>query len=195
MPTPATPDARWRLETPGAADRRLATIALARSAEGLAEACEGELEADDRARARRFHSESRRREYIVSRWLLVQAGAAAEAASVQSLSHCRRWLAAAVSDRGRLGVDVECRLPRHLDAVVERLGWEQVAAEGRLQAWTLWEAWRKLEGGSVLDAPDATYARALTQAAACFDAPVEVDGTWWWSLALDGAVLSLAARP
>lgn len=151
---------------------------------------ESALDPRDVDRAGRFHSESRRREFIASRWLMTRL----QVQGPTSISHCRRWFAAAGTPWARIGVDVECRLPRRLDAVVERLGWEDVPPERRLQAWTLWEAWRKLEGGSVLDEPDVPYAFVLRAADTLFEAPREVAGAWWFSRDLGNAVLSVAVR-
>jgi len=78
--------------------------------------------------------------------------------------------------------------------VVERLGWQALEPSQYLQAWTVWEAWRKLEGGSVLDDPDLGYELVLRAAPALLEQPTEVAGVTWRSLPLDGAVLTLAVR-
>lgn len=157
----------------------------------------------DQARAASLQSPGRYAEYVTSRWMLQQLPQAESAMLSDPLaiprkgavSHCRRWIAVAGSDRGSLGLDVESRLPRHLPEVVERLGWGALEPGQYLQAWTLWEAWRKHAGGSVLDEPDAVYAEVLTAAQNLFDAPQSIEGLVWWSLRLQGACLSLVLRP
>lgn len=179
-----------RLETLSADGRPLAQWGLlaagAHDTSVMAEA----LDARDRQRADGFSNPERRTEYIASRWLLGRL----QVQGPSSLSHCRRWLAAAATPWAAIGVDVECRLPRAVDEVAERLGWEDVPNARYLQAWTLWEAWRKLERGSVLDAPDLPYALALRESERFFDGPSEVSGAWWFSRDLGDAVLSVVVR-
>lgn len=185
----AGPDAH--IETIGHAGCTLARLGLARAdAVGRAEDLLPALDDADRERAGRFQSPGRRTEFVIARWLLKRLAPTGAA----SISHCRRWIAVAEAPGRRIGLDVESRLPRNLDAVGERLGWADLAAGQRLQAWTLWEAWRKLEGGSVLDPPDPVYAEVLTRADDLFAAPQVVGGATWFSRVLDGAVLSIAAR-
>ncbi len=149
--------------------------------------------ARERNRAGTLKSAQRYREYVLSRWLLARFEGPPP--DRRSISHCHRWIAVGRAEQGRIGLDVESRRPRALAAVAERLGWGERSPRAQIQAWTLWEAWRKLEGGSVLDAPDATYGAALAIADGLFEAPREVAGVTWWSLDLGDAVLSLAHRP
>lgn len=144
----------------------------------------------EQRRAERFTSPHRRDEYILSRWLIHELNEVGPL----SISHCRRWIAVAATSGTGIGLDVESRLPRHLEQVAERLGWQNLGDAQSLQAWTLWEAWRKLEGGSVLDEPDAVYRGALEDRAAILDAGSEVDGVTFRSLALDGGCISIAVR-
>ncbi len=152
----------------------------------------GSLTVHDRDRAASLQSPARYAEYVTSRWLLQQLPRSTPGAV--TISHCRRWIAVAGSDSGALGLDVECRLPRQLPEVVERLCWENLEPGQYLQAWTLWEAWRKLAGGSVLDEPDAVYANVLAAAASLFESSQRLQGITWWSKKLEGACLSLAWR-
>jgi hypothetical protein len=146
-------------------------------------------EAEQR-RSAHFKSPHRRHEYIVSRWLIHQL----EDLGPVSISHCRRWIAVAATPDSGIGLDVESRLPRHLDQVAERLGWNGIGADQCLQAWTLWEAWRKLEGGSVLDEPDAVYRGALADRTAIMEDSIEINGIAFRSLALEGGCLSVAVK-
>lgn len=144
----------------------------------------------EQRRSAQFKSPHRRHEYIVSRWLIHQL----EDLGPVSISHCRRWIAVAATPGAGIGLDVESRLPRHLEQVAERLGWKAIDTDHGLQAWTLWEAWRKLEGGSVLDEPDDVYHGALADSAAIMEDGAEIDGIAFRSLALDGGCLSVAVR-
>lgn len=144
----------------------------------------------DRDRAASLQSPARYAEYVSSRWLLQQLPTSGPV----SISHCHRWIAVAGSDGCALGLDVESRLPRHLSEVAARLGWGDQQPFRYLQAWTLWEAWRKLAGGSVLDEPDAVYAEVLAAAPGLFAGPQRLASAVWWSLELEGACLSLALR-
>jgi hypothetical protein len=143
----------------------------------------GSLNPRDRDRAASLLSPARYAEYVTSRWLLQQLPTSGPVT-----------IAVAGSDNCALGLDVESRLPRHLAEVAERLGWGEREPPGYLQAWTLWEAWRKLAGGSVLDAPDLVYAEVLAAAPGLFAAPQRLSTGVWWSLALAGGCLSLAVR-
>lgn len=161
----------------------------------------------ERERAASLQSPARFAEYVTSRWLLRQLPEANSGTGIRpgpqaglepgpiTISHCRRWIAVAGSDTGTLGLDVESRLPRHVTEVATRLGWDNLRQDQYLQAWSLWEAWRKLAGGSVLDEPDAVYASVLAAAASLLDAPQQLENATWWSLQLEGACLSLAWRP
>ncbi len=179
-----------RIETVREGDRTVARVAFVPTGAVGAGDLLGDLDAAERKRAARFQSHARRDEFIVSRWLLAQLAPAGPT----SIAHCRRWIAVAETPGQRIGLDVESRLPRHLEAVGERLGWDALDDSEWLQAWTLWEAWRKLEGGSVLDAPDAVYAEVLRAASDLFTAPRVIAGVTWFSRALDGGVLSVAVR-
>lgn len=150
------------------------------------------LTARDRDRAASLQSSARYTEFVTSRWLLQQLPRSTH--GPVTISHCRRWIAVAGSASGALGLDVESRLPRQLPEVVERLCWENLAPDQYLQAWTLWEAWRKLAGGSVLDEPDAVYADVLAAAASLFEGPQLLQDITWWSMKLEGGCVSLASR-
>ncbi|MEE4172946.1 MAG: hypothetical protein V2I57_01685 [Xanthomonadales bacterium] len=151
----------------------------------LATLCEAE-----QRRSAHFKSPHRRHEFIVSRWLVHQL----DDVGPVSISHCRRWIAVAATPGAGIGIDVESRLPRHLDQVSARLEWNGMADDRCLQAWTLWEAWRKLEGGSVLDEPDDVYRGALAASAAILLDGSEIDGISFRSLTLEGGCLSVAVR-
>lgn len=167
----------------------------------------GSLTPREQSRAASLQSPARFAEYVTSRWLLRQLPDSCSGQGMRpttesdfvpgplTISHCRRWIAAACSVCGTLGLDVESRLPRQLPEVVQRLGWGALDTTGYLQAWSLWEAWRKLAGGSVLDEPDAVYAAVLASAGSLFEAPQQIADITWWSLQLEGACLSLAWRP
>lgn len=148
----------------------------------------------DRERATSLRNPARYAEYVISRWMIQQLSRPESDSGSVSISHCRRWIAVAGSDQGDLGLDVESRLPRQLPAVIDRLGWGALAPEQYQQAWTLWEAWRKLAGGSVLDEPDDIYAGTLVFADSLFEAPRSFNGITWWSKQLKGGCLSLAWR-
>lgn len=137
--------------------------------------------------------ESRAEEYAVSRWLLWRLRAFE--APFHAISHCPSHIAVAVSSHGALGLDIESRRPRREAEVAARLQWPPDHAIHGLQYWTLWEAWRKLEGGSVLDEPDPAYQRILGRAAEVRFATCEVAGGHWGSWDRGGAWLSLAVRP
>ncbi len=190
---PARPDGgapNPRLVTVSAGARPLAQLGLVPAGAYDTGPLESALDARDLARANAFRRKRRREEFVVSRWLLTRL----QVHGPTSLSHCDHWIAAAATPWKAIGVDVESRLPRQREAVAERLGWQDLAPERHLQAWTLWEAWRKLENGSVLDSPDLPYALVLREAEGLFGAPRNVAGAWWFSLALDGAVLSGVVR-
>jgi hypothetical protein len=190
--TPPDTDARVaaRIETVREGGRTVARVAFVPTGAVRAGDLLDDLDAAERQRAERFQSHARRDEFIVSRWLLAHLAPTGPT----SIAHCRRWVAVAETPGQRIGLDVESRLPRHLDAVGERLGWGALGDSEWLQAWTLWEAWRKLEGGSVLDAPDAVYAEVLRVASDLYTAPRIIAGATWFSRALDGGVLSIAVR-
>jgi len=190
MPLAAEPAAA-RLETLFAGGRPLAQLAILPARAHDPEPLLDTLDDRERHRAEGFTSPDRRTEYITSRWLLRQL----QVQGPSSLSHCHRWLAAVATPGSGVGLDVESRLPRHREAVAERLGWGELAPLEALQAWTLWEAWRKLERGSVLDEPDLNYALVLREAPHLFDGPRTIAGDHWWSLSLEGAVLSGVVRP
>ena len=147
-------------------------------------------EAEQR-RSAQFKSPHRRHEYIASRWLVHQF----DDVGPVSISHCRRWIVVGATRGAAIGVDVESRLPRHVEEVAARLHWGDLEDGQQLQAWTLWEAWRKLEGGSVLDEPDPVYRHALAASAHILAGGSEIDGVQFRSLALPGGCLSLAVRP
>lgn len=147
-------------------------------------------EAEQR-RSTQFKSPHRRHEYIASRWLVHQF----DELGPVSISHCRRWIVVGATRGAAIGVDVESRLPRHVDDVAARLHWGDLEDDQQLQAWTLWESWRKLAGGSVLDEPDAMYRSALAHHEAIMKDGLEIDGVAFRSLALPGGCLSLAVRP
>jgi hypothetical protein len=148
------------------------------------------LDPRDQVRAASLRNPARLAEFVTARWLRLQL----QLQGPTSISHCRKWLLAAGTTGTALGADVESRLPRRLPEVVERLGWQDLDPDAYLQAWTLWEAWRKLAGGSVLDEPDLVYVMALRKAATMLVEPCEVAGVIWSSVPLDGACLSLAMR-
>ncbi len=179
-----------RIETVREGDRTVARMAFVPTGAVRAGDLLDDLGAAEWQRAARFQSHARRDEFIISRWLLAQLAPAGPT----SIAHCRRWIAVAETPGQRIGLDVESRLPRQLDAVGERLGWDVLGDSEWLQAWTLWEAWRKLEGGSVLDAPDPVYAEVLRAATDLYTAPRVIAGVTWFSRALDGGVLSIAVR-
>jgi hypothetical protein len=136
-----------------------------------------------------FRRPERAEEYALSRWLLARLGAGRDA--MRSISHCDTHVAVAVGHGVPVGIDIEDRLPRTLDAVGARLGWPEGA--DALQCWTLWEAWRKLDGGSVLDAPDAVYHAALRRGPAIARRVTRAAGVRWRTLALGEVRLSIAA--
>jgi hypothetical protein len=180
---------RWSLDGNGSGKGRAEVLAVRVGGLDVDPLVSTLCEAEQR-RSAQFKSAHRRHEYIVSRWLIHQL----DDIGPYSISHCRRWIAVAATPGAGIGVDVESRLPRHLEQVAERLEWSGMENEQCLQAWTLWEAWRKLEGGSVLDEPDAVYRGALADRAAILDAGSEVDGISFRSLPLEGGCLSIAMR-
>jgi phosphopantetheinyl transferase len=180
---------RWSLGANGSGAGRAEVLAV-RVGQLDAEPLLATLGEAEQRRSAHFKSPHRRHEYIVSRWLIHQL----EDLGPVSISHCRRWIAVAATPGAGIGLDVESRLPRHLDQVAERLGWNGIDADQYLQAWTLWEAWRKLEGGSVLDEPDAVYHGALADRTVIMEDGAEIDGTAFRSLPLAGGCLSVAVK-
>jgi hypothetical protein len=192
MATPLPPETEspTRIDAIRLGRRTVARLALVRQGAVGPEDVFHVLNAADQRRAAAFRSPERRAEFITSRWLIARLAPTGPT----SISHCRRWVAVAETPGQSIGLDVECRLPRKLDAVGERLGWHVLGEEALLQGWTLWEAWRKLDGGSVLDPPDATYAEVLRVATGLYAEPRVIAGVTWFSRALGDAVLSIAVR-
>jgi phosphopantetheinyl transferase len=180
---------RWTLGGAGSGRGRAEVLAV-RVGQFDADPLLAKLGEAEQRRSAQFKSPHRRHEYIVSRWLIHQL----EDLGPISISHCRRWIAVAATPGAGIGLDVESRLPRHLEQVAERLGWKGIGADQSLQAWTLWEAWRKLEGGSVLDEPDDVYHDALADRTAIMERGAEIGGIAFHSLALDGGCLSVAVK-
>ncbi len=180
----------WTLPVGNGSDAVRAEVLAVRAGQLNVEPLLSTLCEAEQRRSAHFKSPHRRNEYIASRWLIHQL----DDLGPVSISHCRRWIAVAATPGAGIGIDVESRLPRHLEQVAERLGWNGIGEDQCLQAWTLWEAWRKLEGGSVLDEPDAVYQGALADRTAIMDSGSDVDGIAFRSLALDGGCLSIAVR-
>ena len=143
----------------------------------------------DRNRLQGLTRAERREEFVISRALRDEL--LSQSFTHCSISHCDAWIAVAGA-HAPIGFDVETRLPRHVEAVSERLGWPSQQAEERLQAWTLWEASRKLIGGSVLDRPDRRYRAVLRMAPSLYANPQRIEGAVWWSLSLDPGIASVA---
>lgn len=164
-----------------------------------------ELPPGQRTQALGYDNRKRFEEYVGTRWLLsrwrrqrAEQGFDEAAWPLHAISHCRSHLAVALGGGRRMAIDIESRSPRRLDAVSRHLGWPGQICDDRasqLQAWTLWEAWRKLEGGSVLDPPDRTYARLLAAAPELVRRPQHIDGCIWACGHVDVAAFSLAVEP
>lgn len=180
---------RWSLGDAGS-DRGRAEVLAVRVGQHNVEPLLATLGEAEQRRSAQFKSPHRRDEYIVSRWLIHQL----EDLGPVSISHCRRWIAVAATPGAGIGLDVESRLPRHLEQVAERLGWSGIGEDQCLQAWTLWEAWRKLEGGSVLDEPDTVYQGALADRSVIMEKGAEIEGIAFRSLVLEGGCLSVAVK-
>ena len=70
-----------------------------------------------------------------------------------SVSHCDNWIAVGVTPRATIGVDIEQIRPRpRMNAISEFLGWSRAPMESAefWARWTLWEAYAKCMGHSVL---------------------------------------------
>jgi hypothetical protein len=82
-----------------------------------------------------------------------------------SFSHSGAWLAAAVSNGPRIGVDIESGgTHRNFAAMANYLGWPTNAGtrDGFLLRWTLWEACVKMNASSIFAPCDAAF-DALTR--------------------------------
>ena len=186
--TPPTFDQRL-IALPDHGQLTLCTLSTpARLPEGLV----GQLDEATRARLDTTRNERRRVEIATSRWLLAESGVGGMV--WHSLSHSASHIAVAGSDDVDIGVDVENRLPRNREAVADWLDWPDDSPDRQLQAWTPWEAWRKLERGSVLDTPDDTYREVLRNLEGIQHQVTPIAGAWWFSMDLDGAWVSLSMR-
>jgi hypothetical protein len=154
---------------------RPAWIALVRiadiGAQGLAEA-RRRLGPADRRRYTAFRSAKRRREFLAGRWLLQasagrtrlrfdsapRGGLRASARSVSaSLAHAGGWVACALLEGGRIGVDIEPMVDRDFAAAGE---WVFGRAEGRhafYERWTRYEARVKANAEKEEGFVDRTY--------------------------------------
>lgn len=148
-------------------------IALARiadiGAQDLAEA-RRRLGPADRRRYRAFRSAKRRREFLAGRWLLQtprtrlrfdsapRGGIRASARNVSaSLSHAGGWVACALLEGGRIGVDIEPMVDRDFAAAGE---WVFGRTEGRhafYERWTRYEARVKAHAEKEAGFVDRTY--------------------------------------
>ncbi|KAA9131393.1 hypothetical protein F3N42_08715 [Marinihelvus fidelis] len=163
------------------------------------------LDDEQQARAASLGAPGRRQEYIISRRMAQSLRAMAGSLPPRTgtwrrgISHCRQWVGVALSAGDALGFDIECRAPRAVAPVAERLGWPgewAATRSGCLHGWTAWEAWCKLRGGSVLDPPGAGYARVIDQ----LGSPSRMTARWidanaWVAGEMEGARFCLAVRP
>lgn len=95
-----------------------------------------------------------------------------------SMSHSGRWVAVALGQDVKVGVDVERERDfRDVSALADYMGWSRCVdnANDFLIRWTLWEACVKLEASSVFSGRNAPF-EALVQSES--RGPIQSSGRW-----------------